>query len=155
MSTKTAVIKTSNKRKAPAAGGAGKAPKRKRRPRFNPMVPSNFLNLPEVWRYRDSLRRNLQKYEDRLLDDPSDDDKRKVSNNIKRYRRDLKQLEEHQSDVNNAMKFMMDYALTANRLEDSHQAFPLIEQFTQELGDGLSVVAPLKPGAAEDDGDEE
>jgi hypothetical protein len=119
------------------------------------MVPSNFLNLPEVWRYRDSLRRNLQKYEDRLLDDPSDDDKRKVSNNIKRYRRDLKQLEEHQADVNNAMKFMMDYALTTNRLEDSHQAFPLIEQFTHELGDGLSVVAPAKPGAVEDDGDEE
>jgi hypothetical protein len=70
-----------------------------RRPRFNPYVPSNFFNLQEVWNYRTSQRRGLQKMKVRVENAKDEAEREKLKVNVRRNEQNLNQLKEHLNDV--------------------------------------------------------
>jgi hypothetical protein len=70
-----------------------------RRPRFNPYVPSNFFNLQEVWNYRTSQRRGLQKMKVRVENAKDEAERAKLKVNVRRNEQNLAQLEENLNDV--------------------------------------------------------
>lgn len=81
--------------------GAAKVTKTKapRHPRFDPNLPSSYFNLQDVWAYRVSQRRNLQKMKSRVENAKDENERAKLSLNVLRNEKNLLQLEENLNDV--------------------------------------------------------
>lgn len=130
---------------AGAAPGKAKAP---RRPRFNPYVPSNFFNLQEMWNYRTSQRRGLQKMKVRVENAKDDAERAKLMVNVRRNEQNLAQLEENLQDVRAQVALAGDLLKAGVKVDLATSA--LLAGFIGKLSESLNA-KEAAAGAAESD----
>ena len=123
--TSAAVVKAVDLSSAVGA----KAP---RHPRFDPNVPSNYFNLQDVWDYRDSQRRNLQKMKLRVEIAKDETERAKLSLNVLRNEKNLRQLEENMTDVQR-QSIMVAELLRAGVQVDEVQVAGVVKQLVAGL----------------------
>lgn len=118
-----------------AVPSGAKAVKAPRHPRFDPTVPSNYFNLRDVWSYRDSQRRNLQKMKVRVENAKDDAERAKLTLNVLRNEKNLRQLEENMSDVQRQSIMVAELLRAGVKVDDAH-----IVGVVNQLVNGLVVV---------------
>ena len=129
--TSAAVVPDADVKTVDNTSGAvgAKAP---RHPRFDPNVPSNYFNLQDVWDYRDSQRRNLQKMKLRVENAKDETERAKLSLNVLRNEKNLRQLEENMTDVQR-QSIMVAELLRAGVQTDEVQVAGVVKQLVAGL----------------------
>lgn len=133
-----------------APSGAGPVAKKARRARFNPYVPTSFLNLPELWNYRESKRRCLKKMEDRVAASTDEAQKKKLQQTVNRYRAELQQSDENQREVYDNVRLLLEVSRAGVKLDSTVSDF--LRQSGSALADSLNTkeAAPVAADASAD-----
>jgi hypothetical protein len=130
----------------PPAGGDAVA-KKPRRTRFNPYLPSSFLNLSEVWNYRMSQRRGLDKMRNRVAASKDEEEKRKLQMNVRRYELALNQLDENSKEVHDNLKLLLD--LTKSGVKVDKPVADFLHDTSSSLAHALNVQQVVEDHADE------
>ena len=121
----------------PGSADAPKKPAAVRRPRFDPYIPSNFLNLQDVWTYRASQRRSLQKMRARADAASNDVERAKILVNVRRNEQNLQQLEENTREVLTRINLLGDLIKAGVKLDAT--ALSALSESANLLGGSLAT----------------
>jgi hypothetical protein len=130
----------SKKEKAPkpdAVDGSSESKKEKapRRARFDPYVPSNFLNLQDVWAYRASQRRSLQKMKARVEASKDETERGRLMVNVRRNEGNLQQLEENLREVQGRVALLSDLVKAGVKVDVN----PALSEAAQVMASSLAA----------------
>jgi hypothetical protein len=90
-----------------------------RRPRFNPCKPVDFMNLCNVWAYRNSQKRSLRKMQKKSAGVLDDEARVKVQENISRNERNLQQLDDNLREALGRVSLLCDLSKAGVSLDAS------------------------------------
>lgn len=136
----------------PAVGdagvGASSAAKKPRRARFNPYLPSSFLNLSDMWNYRTTQRRGLEKTRNRLAASNDEEEKRKLQTNVRRYELALDQLNEHSKEVHENLNLLLEFSKSGVKVDKPVVDF--LHSTSSSLAQSLNVQQVVEDVAADE-----